>query len=110
MKEKRNWEGEDAWLSTDSPPPRLVLWRQQSSSSSILSGGGLQVGKAQEDLLQRDLAHRVIIHSIPLLGLLQDTKYLFETEKLLVREPRSQRVSPLIMGGWTSPYHCPLLS
>lgn len=102
MKEKSNWEGEDARLSTDSPLPCLVLWRQQSSSSSILSGRGLQVGKAQKDLLQGDLAHRVIIHSILLLGLLQDTKYLFETEKLLVREPRAQKASPLRMGGWTS--------
>lgn len=78
MKEKRNWEGEDAGLSTDSALPRLVLWR--SFSSSILSGGGLQVGKAQKDLLQRDLAHRVIIHSILLLGLFQDTKYLGPAE------------------------------
>lgn len=81
-----------------------------SSSLPILSGGRLQVGKAQKDLLQRDLAHRVIVHSILLLGFFQDTKYLFETEKLHVRESRTQIVSPLMMGVGpypTIPQCCP---
>lgn len=46
------------------------------SSRPLILGRWLQVGKAQEDLLQRDLAHRVVVYSILLLGLLQDTEDL----------------------------------
>lgn len=53
-------------------------------SRPLILARGLQVGEAQEDLLQRDLAHRVVVHSVLLLGLLQDTKDLWEAEKPLL--------------------------
>lgn len=57
------------------------------SSRPLVLSGWLQVGKAQEDLLQRNLAHRVVVHGVLLLGLLQNTKHLVGAEKWLLTSP-----------------------
>lgn len=61
-----------------------LIPRLPGSSGPLILSRWLQVGKAQEDLLQRDLAHRVVVYAVLLLGLLQDTKDLWEADKLLL--------------------------
>lgn len=65
-------------------------------SRPLVLGGRLQVGEAQEDLLQGDLAHGVVIHGVLLLGLLQNTKHLAEAEKLLLTSPGLVRLPEVL--------------
>lgn len=70
------------------------------SSRPLILAGWLQVGEAQEDLLQRDLAHRIVVHSVLLFGLLQDTKDLWEAKSCC-----SQAEGPASWLVWESSGH-----
>lgn len=63
------------------PSCPCLMARQPHPSSPLLCGGRLQVGEAQEDLFQRDLAHGVVVHAVLFLGFLQNTENLWGAEK-----------------------------